>query len=219
MEVADVSPGTLPDLFASRPAIVHGRYVGPPASKVTLAASSGKERVRATALARSATVGSGVVSTLWARARVGDLQYQYAIDGDPSLVDAITTLGLEHRLVTPYTSFVAVDRTRKVGKGDPKRVVQPVEGPEGVDLEMAGAEQAQAMMSVGGGIAYAESYDGAPEMTMREAMEPGVAYERRARGGCAHCGSRGRDDLAALLLPLGVFGLRRRRRWRARRGS
>ena len=59
---------------------------------------------------------------------------------DGSVPDAqarITRLGLTHHLVTRFTSFVAVDTTRRVGAGTPEQVVQPVERPEGVDVEAA----------------------------------------------------------------------------------
>ncbi|MEM9458442.1 MAG: VIT domain-containing protein [Myxococcota bacterium] len=216
MRVADVHPAEPPDLFASRPVILHGRYTGAPASSVELSARHGKTRVRTAAPARRARVGADVVPTLWARARVADLQIQHALHADERFVAEITQLGLDHRLVTPYTSFVAVDRTRTVGDGDPTRIDQPVEGPEGVDLEAAGArmERRIAMSSSVESLAFeADMYD-APAPSPMAADEADYAYRRRAAaGGCAHCGGGRRDrDLATLLLPLGLLGLRRRRR-------
>jgi hypothetical protein len=50
-------------------------------------------------------------------------------------------------MVTRFTSFVAVDPTRKVSAGDPTTVVQPVEVPEGVDPAAAGAMPGQSALS------------------------------------------------------------------------
>ena len=47
----------------------------------------------------------------------------------------IQRLGLEYRLVTPYTSFVAVDESSTTREGQPVRVEVPVEMPDGVSHE------------------------------------------------------------------------------------
>ncbi|MCX4243549.1 VIT domain-containing protein [Paraliomyxa miuraensis] len=224
MAVVDLHPATPPDLFVSRPAILHGRYVGKPGTSVKLHARAGERSVHATAAARRARVSTHVVSTLWARARIEDLQHAAVLDrGDH--VDEITQLGLDHRLVTPYTSFVAVDRSRVVGSGDPKRVVQPVDVPEGVDAQMAGAEmyREQRLMKMMESSAVYEFQDDedelydAPALTSRTSereLDDAVEYERAepASAGCAHCGRKGSGDLVVLCVPLLVLGLRRRRR-------
>ena len=94
-------------------------------------------------LPRQQTHGAAV-ATLWARARIASLSERLWRGHDQDAVDQITALGLGHRLVTRYTSFVAVDRSRVVGKGTPKTIVQPVEAPEGVDPVAAGARRLSA---------------------------------------------------------------------------
>ena len=47
--------------------------------------------------------------------------------------------GLAHHIVTPFTSLVAVDRSRVFGDGAPRLVAEPTIFPERVDLAMAGA--------------------------------------------------------------------------------
>jgi len=82
-----------------------------------------------------------ILAPLWARAKIDELERDLTYNGPSGqVVDAITELGLEFRLVTAYTSFVAVDRSRTVD-GPLHTVVQPVEAPEGVDPRMAGAPQ------------------------------------------------------------------------------
>jgi Ca-activated chloride channel family protein len=80
-----------------------------------------------------------VLDTLWARAAVADLEVRLWSGPDAEAEAEITRLGLEHHIVTAFTSFVAVDRSRVVGDGDPRLVVEPTIVPEGVDPEMAGA--------------------------------------------------------------------------------
>jgi hypothetical protein len=52
-----------------------------------------------------------------------------------SAQDEITQLGLNYRLMTPYTSFVAVEQRVTNEGGVPRRVEVPVEIPDGVSYE------------------------------------------------------------------------------------
>jgi len=53
----------------------------------------------------------------------------------PELKETITNLGLEYRLMTQYTSFVAVEEMIVTDGGTPRRIDVPVEVPEGVSRE------------------------------------------------------------------------------------
>jgi len=101
-----------------------------------------------------AATDHSALDTLWARARIGRLsELMWYGHGDQSEhIEAITKLGLEHRIVTRWTSLVAVDRSRalQVGSG-PKTIRQPVDAPEGVNAVMAGARTTAAVQSVFGG--------------------------------------------------------------------
>ena len=137
----EVFPAEIPDLFASHPIILHGRYTGNPASSVVVRAQAGGRELSVPATVRSAQSKGDVVDVqgaLWARAKVGSLEELLWERSDESVKRDITRLGLDFHLATRFTSFVAVDSSRRVGKGQPKTVVQPVEGPEGVDVDMAG---------------------------------------------------------------------------------
>jgi hypothetical protein len=69
-----------------------------------------------------------VLATLWARARIDDLSGTPAED----VREAITQLGLDYRLMTQFTSFVAVEEMMVTTDGQPRRVEVPVEMPDGV---------------------------------------------------------------------------------------
>src|SRR5262249_49984036 len=76
------------------------------------------------------------LATLWARTRIDDLMSQDFAgiqndDPQPDMREAITQLGLEYRLMTQFTSFVAVEEMIVTDGGQPRKVEVPVEVPEG----------------------------------------------------------------------------------------
>jgi Ca-activated chloride channel homolog len=139
---AESFPAELPDLFASHPLIVHGRWSGSLAGPVVVRATgpAGPVEIPVTIARAPMDDGWPIQDLLWARSKIAwltrDLAYS---DRAASAREQITDLGVRHHLVTRFTSFVAVDRTRKVGDGSPAQITQPVETPEGVDAEKAGA--------------------------------------------------------------------------------
>jgi hypothetical protein len=80
-----------------------------------------------------------VLATLWARTRIDMIEHE------PNSREEITKLGLDYRLMTPFTSFVAVEETIVTDSGKPRRVDVPVEMPEGVSYEgVFGSREADA---------------------------------------------------------------------------
>ncbi len=81
-----------------------------------------------------------VLATLWARTRIDDLMSQdYAglqrNNAHADVKETITQLGLEYRLMTQFTSFVAVEEMTVTDGGKPRRIDVPVEMPEGMSYE------------------------------------------------------------------------------------
>lgn len=72
------------------------------------------------------------IRSLWARTKVGELM----IEGYEKHRDAITELGLQYSLMTPFTSFVAIEHQTISEAGK----LRTMEVPEGADGRMAGAE-------------------------------------------------------------------------------
>lgn len=142
LRARETFPAELPDLFASHPLVVHGRWSGSLAGPVVVRATGANGPVEIPVTVARAPMDDGwpIQDLLWARSKIGWLERDL---GDPAEGSAaqgqITDLGIAHHLVTRFTSFVAVDRSRKVSDGSPARVNQPVEAPEGVDAEKAGA--------------------------------------------------------------------------------
>jgi len=137
-QVADVYPRRIPDLFGSGPVVVTGRYTAGGRGVIRLRGTmSGQafEREIAVELPES-KADNDVLATLWARRRVEDLtseDYAGTQAGETryDLREEITGLGLEYRLLTQFTSFVAVEETTVTDGGKPRRIDVPVETPEG----------------------------------------------------------------------------------------
>ncbi|HEV2704561.1 MAG TPA: VIT and VWA domain-containing protein [Pyrinomonadaceae bacterium] len=145
LPVADVYPKRIPDLFSAKPVVLTGRYTGAARGTVRLRGRMGGnhfEREIAVELPESRPEHD-VLATLWARRRVDDLMSEdmYAMQRGantrPDLTETITQLGIEYRLMTQFTSFVAVEEMTITDGGQPRRIEVPVDAPAGVDRDMA----------------------------------------------------------------------------------
>jgi hypothetical protein len=84
--------------------------------------------------------------------------YQGAQNGSmrPDLKKTVTQLGLEYRLMTQFTSFVAVEEMIVTDGGAPRKVDVPIEVPEGVNRDFVDAEEMKsAPMALGGNFVMA----------------------------------------------------------------
>ena len=144
LPVADVYPQRIPDLFGAKPVIVTGRYTSPGRATIRLKGKmAGEDFVREVPVELPETMAShDVLASLWARSRVDNLMgqdYQGAQNGNmrADLKNTITQLGIEYRLMTQFTSFVAVEEMIVTDGGQPRRIDVPVEVPAGVNPETA----------------------------------------------------------------------------------
>jgi Ca-activated chloride channel homolog len=143
---SEVFPADMPDLFASHPLILHGRYRTAPTKPPVIRANADGKALQIPVTVRPAAADAPpteMLGTLWARSKISSLEEDIWAGPNPPVEEQIKKLGIDFHIVTRFTSFVAVDTSRKVGDGAPKTVVQPVEVPEGVDPEMAGARSVQ----------------------------------------------------------------------------
>jgi len=138
----DVEPGQVPDLFASRPIVVFGKWRGRAAGSIEISGRTGRGPYRTTVPVSLANADSrhSALRYLWARTRIADLSdFGPAAVTDERVAD-ITSLGLTYGLLTRYTSFVAVQeivRTKESGND----VDQPLPLPEGVSDLAVGVTQ------------------------------------------------------------------------------
>jgi Ca-activated chloride channel family protein len=152
-EVSDLLPARLPDLLAGQPLVVAGRVRGGAPKGVLLRGRIGERAYEARApIFLSPTGGEGgvrglprddsppeqpVAGTLWARRRIDDLLAPRPGGAPPpDAVEEVVAHALRFKLVTPYTSFVAVARELRV---DPRLPLTQVavanELPAGVSRE------------------------------------------------------------------------------------
>lgn len=145
LPVADVYPQKTQDLFSAKPVVLHGRFTAAGSGTIRLRGKqAGREIVREiTVKFPERETAHDTLATLWARSRVEDLTKQDYENKKPEIKEAITNLGLEFRLLTPFTSFVAVEELVTTEGGQPRRVEVPVELPEGVSAEGVGINARQ----------------------------------------------------------------------------
>jgi Ca-activated chloride channel homolog len=147
LDARDVLPGALPDLYAERPVTLLGRYRGAPAGRIVLTGQSAAGPFRREIDLSTATprVEDAPLRVLWARRWVELLMDEHHLGPAPELEQAVTELGLAHHLLTPFTSFVAVDSevVNPGGAGDQAR--QPLPLPEGVSNLAVGEAKAEPM--------------------------------------------------------------------------
>lgn len=142
LPVSHVHPRRIPDLFGAKPVILTGRYHSPARGVIRLRGRlAGQPFVREIPVELPAAAQANeALASLWARAEVEDLMAEDYLGmqrGRPrnDLREEITQLGLEYRLMTPFTSLVAVEETVITDGGKPRRIEVPVEMPEGVSYE------------------------------------------------------------------------------------
>ena len=192
LPLTDVYPKRIPDMFSAKPVIIHGRYT---------AAARGTLRLRGRTAGRAFTRDIAVdlpgqapqhdvLAPLWARTRIEDMMSQdfYGAQNGTmraGLRESITRLALDFRLMSQFTSFVAVEERTITDGGQPRRIEVPVEMPEGVSYEgVFGREKGAMLQQTGGGGGAL-----APMIKMRAVATEAVAaapardsvdFERRA---------------------------------------
>ncbi|MCO5262395.1 MAG: TonB family protein [Lentimicrobium sp.] len=134
--VDEPEPASVPDLFASRPVVIFGKYRGKPQGSIVLSGKTGKGDYEVRIPLSQAVVSSDneAIKYLWAREQIQRVDdYAGGYSGVPKDVEErVTGLGLRYNLLTSYTSFVAVDSLIRNDGNPVVTVRQPLPLPEGV---------------------------------------------------------------------------------------
>lgn len=140
VQIEEMVPGAIPDLFAQRPVVVFGKWSGTPAGRLRITAMGGAGPFESMLDFSSATPleSSRALELLWARSRIRALEDDQLEGNAAERVTAITRLGLEHGLLTSHTSFVAVDERVRRSGGDATPVQQPTPVPAGLESSAMG---------------------------------------------------------------------------------
>jgi len=142
LKVWETYPARIPELWAGRPIILHGRYE--PGSGRDTITVRGKVEGEPAAWPLAVDLPArearhDVLAKVWARQKIEELMHTTFYAGSPEVEDAVTQVALDYRLMSQYTSFVAVDES-ELGQmvepaKPPRRMLVPVPIPEGAVYE------------------------------------------------------------------------------------
>lgn len=130
----DVEPVRVPDLLASRPIVVFGKWRGDATGSIEISGTTGRGAYRRAIAVSSANADPthAALRHLWARTRIAELSDFGPRVLSEARVGEITSLGLTYGLLTRYTSFVAVQEIIRNASDDAVDIDQPLPLPEGV---------------------------------------------------------------------------------------
>jgi Ca-activated chloride channel family protein len=142
LPVSEVMPQKPLDLFTAKPLVLTGRFTQPAKGMITLRGKrAGKafERDIKVDLPASSNANQALAQ-LWARKKIDEVMaadWNGIQNGTPiaAVKDKVTQLGLDYRLMTQFTSFVAVEEQTVVEGGQRRTIQVPVEMPQGVSPE------------------------------------------------------------------------------------
>ena len=141
LPVYEIFPRRIPELWAGRPVILFGRYAEGGKTQIELSGvAEGKPLSYALDVALPRTQPEhGVLAKTWARKKIEDISAQTFYADTPEVVEEITQVALTYRLMSQYTSFVAVDESEvqlvSQQAKPPRRVLVPVPLPAGVEFD------------------------------------------------------------------------------------
>jgi Ca-activated chloride channel family protein len=139
-DVYEVEPKKIPDLFASRPIVVFGKWRGRAGGSIEISGRTGREPYRQTIAITpsSADARHRALRYLWARTRIANLDDFGPGAPDPERSAEITSLGLTYSLLTRFTSFVAIQEIVRRTEPGADDVDQPLPLPAGVSDRAVG---------------------------------------------------------------------------------
>ncbi len=206
LDVHDLTPPYMADLFAERPLFVVGRYDDPGKGEVKItgryAGRPYSETIQVALPAVNHGRGSGI-SYLWARRKIATLMDRLYMDRSKreEIKKEVLDIALRFNLMSKFTSFVAVDE-RVRADGEAKTVPVAVPLPQGVSEQAAPAGA-----YVTGGVGQSAGMPMAPIMSRRRMKRavrrapslPMAAPEGAAPPRLAEAVPSSSDDMAKLV--------------------
>lgn len=142
LEVKEVFPKEVSDVWAEKPLYIKGRYLKPGAGTITLSGYAGGKPYSQILKVNfpENQVANEAIKPIWARAKVDRLMsedWMGAQRGEinKELKEEVIKTALDYHIMTQYTSFVAVEQKRVSKGGTIQTVDVPVEMPDGVSRE------------------------------------------------------------------------------------
>jgi Ca-activated chloride channel family protein len=136
MQVSDIYPNSVPDLFVGRPVIITGRYAGTADTTIRITGNSeGKAKEYELFVDGEISSSHPAIASVWARRKIEELADLRVSETSSELAGQILQTALEYNLMSDYTAFVAVDSSRKTDGEFGVTVNVPVPVPSGVKYE------------------------------------------------------------------------------------
>ncbi len=142
LPVFETYPRRIPELWAGRPVVVFGRYEGGAQSQIKISGVAEGKPVSFTVDVSLPEVAAkhDVLSPVWARKKIESLMSDDLYANNPKVAAEVTRVALDHKLMSQYTSFVAVDEKSLDDMMDepvrpPRQIAIPIPLPEGVRYE------------------------------------------------------------------------------------
>lgn len=142
VELFDLQPGTLPDLFAGDEMVVFGRYRAARREEQSLIVrgrrNNAEERFATVAAFASEQTTNEYIPRLWAARKAGALSREIRLHGQtPELMTALKDLALRYGVLTEYTSYLVQEPGPVAGRMEDRMRVAPPAAPR--DQAGAGA--------------------------------------------------------------------------------
>jgi len=110
VEIYDVQPGSLPDLFAGDEMVVFGRYRGPRSGEWSVTVRgrrNGRQEDFTTTVGERESGDARYIEQLWAARKVGALSREIRLRGQTrELMDALKQLALRYGILTEWTAYL-----------------------------------------------------------------------------------------------------------------
>ncbi len=136
MQVAEVWPQKVPDLFAGRAVVITGKCKNTKKCNITVSGRVGSLDQEYTVPAEfSDNTRHDGIAAIWARKKIEMLNNKLVISGNDSIASEILVTALNYNLMSDLTSFVAVDSTAQTSGDYGVSVNVPELMPEGVKYE------------------------------------------------------------------------------------
>ncbi len=129
--LSDLLPARQPDLFAGQPLSLVGKWTGE-SGTITMTGTTGGGKKISQSFIIKPEQNQPTLPTLWARSKVREISDFATLSEREAERAEVTRLGLKYELLTPYTSFVAVETQPRTHQKESIAVQQALPLPLGV---------------------------------------------------------------------------------------
>jgi len=137
LEVSDIYPKKIPDLFVGRPIMITGRLKNNRSGRIRINGQMGSEKSHFYVRINpdNSDANHPGIRSVWARWKLAELSNRETYESGEEIKKEIITTSINYNLISRYTAFLAVDGLERT-KGEHGYTVDvPVPVPDGVKYE------------------------------------------------------------------------------------